>query len=301
VNRYLAYAQLVRLPNVFTAFADIAIGGLAAGLVRGDPLAFALVLAASGCLYCGGMALNDYFDRHEDAVTRPGRPIPSGRIAPGTALAIGLGLLALGIAFAAGAGATGGVFRPAPLVIAVLIAGAVLLYDGVAKQTPLAPVSMAACRFLNVLLGMSPADGEALPWPFRLHVALAVGVYIVGVTWFARREEATSRRGELKGAAGVMLAGLGVALLVPAHLPAGTASPLFVYLLAAFGAVLGVAVLRAVREPSPPNVQAAVKRAVLGLVALDAVLASAVAGTAGLLVVLLLVPAMYLGRWVYST
>jgi 4-hydroxybenzoate polyprenyltransferase len=48
-------------------------------------------------------------------------------------------------------------------------------------------------------------------------------------------------------------------------------------------------------------VQAAVKTAVLGLVGLDAVLATSLAGTAGLLVLLLLPPALWLGKWVYST
>ena len=34
-----------------------------------------------------GMALNDYADREIDAVERPGRPIPSGRVTPEFALA----------------------------------------------------------------------------------------------------------------------------------------------------------------------------------------------------------------------
>ncbi len=48
-------------------------------------------------------------------------------------------------------------------------------------------------------------------------------------------------------------------------------------------------------------VQGAVKRAILGLVALDAVLATAAVGTGGLLLLLLLPPAVLLGRRVYST
>ena len=62
-----AYAQLVRFPNVFTAFADICLGGLAAGILTSNATisawtAFALLLAASGSLYCAGMVWNDYFD-----------------------------------------------------------------------------------------------------------------------------------------------------------------------------------------------------------------------------------------------
>jgi 4-hydroxybenzoate polyprenyltransferase len=48
-------------------------------------------------------------------------------------------------------------------------------------------------------------------------------------------------------------------------------------------------------------VQSAVKRSIMGLVLLDAILATAVVGAWGLLILLLLVPALTLGRWIYST
>ena len=59
--------------------------------------------AASSCLYLAGMALNDYADREVDAVERPGRPIPSGRVTPGFALGLAAGLTAAaaGLAVAA--------------------------------------------------------------------------------------------------------------------------------------------------------------------------------------------------------
>ena len=60
------------------------------------------------------------------------------------------------------------------------------LYDRRLKGTLIAPLGMGACRFLNVLLGMSAA---AEPW-YEVHwlIAAAVGIYIAGVTWFARTE-----------------------------------------------------------------------------------------------------------------
>jgi 4-hydroxybenzoate polyprenyltransferase len=78
-------------------------------------------------------------------------------------------------------------------------------------------------------------------------------------------------------------------------------SILFPYLVVAFGFAVGVPVVRAIQQPTPPRVQLAVKVAVLGLVALDALLATAVVGTWGLVLLLLLPPALYLGRWLYST
>src|SRR2546427_1465700 len=97
---------LVRPPNVFTAVAD-SLAGLVlarrAGPVLGDPGLWCL--AASACLYLGGIALNDYFDRAVDAIERPERPIPSGSVPPALAAGVGVALLAAGVARAGLAGA----------------------------------------------------------------------------------------------------------------------------------------------------------------------------------------------------
>src|SRR5581483_11050567 len=84
-SRLLAFAQLLRLPNVFTAFADIALGTAAASAVLpATPGSFwataGLLALASGWLYLAGMVWNDIFDRNEDAKTRHFRPIPAGRV-----------------------------------------------------------------------------------------------------------------------------------------------------------------------------------------------------------------------------
>jgi 4-hydroxybenzoate polyprenyltransferase len=62
-------------------------------------------------------------------------------------------------------------------------------------------------------------------------------------------------------------------------------------------------VCRAILGPTPLLVQAAVKRSLQGLVVLDAVLATALAGWVGLLVLLFLAPILLLGRWrwLYAT
>jgi 4-hydroxybenzoate polyprenyltransferase len=297
----LPWAQLVRIPNVFTALADIALGGVASGAALTQPLGFVLLLAASGCLYCGGMVWNDVFDFEEDRKARPFRPLPSGRVTFAAARWLGFGLLAAGLGLAAAAGWREDRFDWGPPDLAGVLVAAIVAYDGWLKRTPLGPVGMGACRFLNVLLGLSLADPADFPWGLRLHLAGVVGLYIVGVTWFARREEGQSRRTDLRSAAVVMLAALAVALAVPLHRPPGTTSPLFTPLLVAFGFLVGLPVVRAVRQPGPAAVQAAVKRSILGLIALDAVLATGLAGWPGLLILLLAPPALWLGKWVYST
>lgn len=296
-NRLRAYAQLVRLPNVFTALADICLGALAAGTLPGDWPRFLLLLAASACLYSGGMVWNDFFDVDQDRRERPFRPIPSGRVSRRAAACLGTALLASGLALAVWANWTTPSFTIHPVDVAVALVVAILLYDGWLKRTWAGPLGMGLCRFLNVLLG--------LPWAaisgWGYHLALVVGVYIVGVTWFARTEATTSSKTALTGAAMVMLIALLLALPLPVWFDPGTSSPLFPYLLVGFGFLVGIPVSQAIAQPNPAHVQTAVKRAILGLVVLDAVLATACAGMVGLMILLLLPPALYLGKWIYST
>src|SRR5262249_1806408 len=122
--------------------------------------------------------------------------------------------------------------------LALALVAAILLYDGWLKRFWPGPIVMGACRVLNVLLGMSAAG--TFGWPLGAHLALVVGLYIVGVTWFARTEARTSKKALLMGAAGVMLAALLLALTVSLHVSPGTGSPLFVYLLVLLGFAVGL-------------------------------------------------------------
>jgi 4-hydroxybenzoate polyprenyltransferase len=297
-RRVTAYARLVRLPNVFTALSDVGLGLLAAGGAVTSSSAI-LIAAGSAALYCGGMVWNDYFDIEQDRRERPFRPLPSGAIDRRTAAWFGGTLLAGGWTCALFAGISDGGLRPEPALLAALLVAAILLYDRWLKRTPIGPIGMGACRFLNILLVMSPS--AAVPWSLRLHLAAVVGLYVVGVTWFARSEARQSRPEHLRRAALVMGLALVMALAAPLYVPEGTAAILFPYLLVVFGFAIGRPALRAIAKPEPARVQSAVKRAVLGLIALDAILAAAVAGMAGLLLLALLPPALVLGKWLYST
>jgi chlorophyll synthase len=67
-------------------------------------------VALCGPLVCGtSQAVNDWFDRHVDAINEPGRPIPSGRIPGRMGLGIALGwtVLSLIVAWLLGAWAFG--------------------------------------------------------------------------------------------------------------------------------------------------------------------------------------------------
>src|SRR5262245_19651797 len=100
MDRLRPYAQLVRLPNVFTALAVITLAALAAHALPEHTPTFLLLCLASACLYCGGMVWNDFFDLEQDRREQPFRPIPSGRVSRGTAATLGGLLLAGGVGFA---------------------------------------------------------------------------------------------------------------------------------------------------------------------------------------------------------
>ena len=138
--------ELVRLPNVFTAPADVAMGLAAAG-ASWEPR-FALLFGASALAYAGGMALNDACDAELDAVERPNRPIPSGRISRSAAHLISALFLggALALAWCVGLRA---------LIAAAALVSLIVLYDVRAKRTAMGPLIMGLCRFFDAALGIS--------------------------------------------------------------------------------------------------------------------------------------------------
>jgi 4-hydroxybenzoate polyprenyltransferase len=289
---------------VFTAIADITLGWLCTS-VRTTPISnatgFILLALASACLYSSGMVWNDFFDVEQDRRERPFRPIPSGRISRQIAALVGASLQIIGLSFAAVLFFVDDNAGWLPLSTASALAIAILLYDGWLKRTSAGPLAMGSCRFLNVLLGLSLVGPETFPWSSRVLLAGMVGTYIVGVTWFARTEAKMSSRTSLKSAAGIIVVVLVLTLAAPKIVVASTPSILFPYLLVGFAFFIAFPIAAAVRKPVPALVQTAVKRCLIGLVMLDALLATAVAGTVGLVIMVLLVPVLYLGRWIYST
>ncbi len=302
-----AFAQLMRLPALPTALADIGLGVLVSSADRVFWIPALLTAIASGCLYTGGMVFNDFFDIEQDRRERPWRPLPSGRVSRKAAGVLGSLLMASGVLAAGLVGtvlaADTAITQPyAPLGVAVVLAATILLYDSWLKRTWAGPLAMGACRFLNVLLGVTGAGG--LVGPQSLLLAAVVGCYIIGVTWLARTEALVSRPSDLTGAAAIMLGALVLALALPAvRLPQQRTSPLFVYVLVGLGLAVGDRVLGAVSHPSPASVQAAVRRALAGLIVLDTALALGLAGNIGLWLLVLLLPALHLGRirWLYAT
>ena len=185
----IALLQLVRLPNVLTAAADSLAGWLLGGGSLGQLGRWAPLAVASMLLYASGMALNDVFDVEIDRQERPGRPIPSGRVARSLAGMIGfLGLL-VGplVAWLSGSFAS--------LMLAGVLALVILAYDAGLKRTLLGPAVMGACRGLNLLLGLSHA--HALGGPVAWLAAAMFGLFVCGITWISRFETESGKTGNL--------------------------------------------------------------------------------------------------------
>jgi 4-hydroxybenzoate polyprenyltransferase len=188
VNRLLAWLRLLRLPAVLTALTDVVAGAVVGTVPFGrypELLPLLLLLAASACLYTGGMVLNDVLDYPEDLQERPERPLPSGAVSAKAALGAALLLLAGGLLLAAASGC--GLAFYVALVIALLV----VLYNGFAKRSRFfGPLVLSACRALNLLLGATLSTALILGWglEYVLAPALALGAYTFVLSLAAAHE-----------------------------------------------------------------------------------------------------------------
>lgn len=264
-RRARAYLELMRPPNLVTAAADVLAGYAVAGLPAIARLPW--LVGAGVCLYAGGVALNDVCDAAVDAVERPERPIPSGRIGRGAALRFAVMLLVAGCVLATAAAPVSG-------ALALAIAAAATLYDAWAKHRPvLGPLTMGLCRALNLLLGASAAPAIlAERWP----IAAIPILYIAGITAVSRGEVGGGDRRAASAALALLgLAGAGLVALWRVPGACGWAALPFLALLALR---VGPPFVRAYRAPTAAACRAAVKAGVLALIVVDATVAATFAG-----------------------
>ncbi|MCY3022170.1 MAG: UbiA family prenyltransferase [Planctomycetota bacterium] len=269
------YLRLVRLPNVFTALADVlagyAISRTWAPSSDADFRRYLPLFGASAALYMAGMAFNDVADRAEDAETRPNRPIPSGQVSVRGAIACAFILMLAGVGLAWWAG------FPA-LLRAAALSAAIMTYNFSAKRNVLmGPLVLGLCRFWNVQLGMTghaefvfhaensgPLDS---PWA----PAIAVGIYAAGLTAFSAQEEAGGQRrafllGWLFSGSAILLAAL-------------SSSPAAWFALLPLALTLSFLSHRLNRLGTPQAARDLVRAGVMGICLLDAGLILGFAGT----------------------
>ncbi|MFC4607054.1 SCO3242 family prenyltransferase [Streptomyces maoxianensis] len=303
-----AWAELLRVSALFTVPGDALAGAAALGV--GPNRGTALALGSSLCLYEAGMALNDWADRDEDAIDRPHRPIPSGRIAPRSALTAAAALTGAGLALSAAAGRR-------PLALATALAATVWSYDLHFKHTRGGPAAMAAARSLDVLLGaVATGTAAAAPVPPETRIsggtgeraaraatttptaraalpgAVVMGAHTYAVTSVSRYEaHGGSTLVPLTALAATL--GLGALGALEQRTAKGSTASARLLVTALAGAYVRTAAkpfLHAALNPSPPLTQRAVGGGIRAMIPLQAALAARAGGGATALAVMALVP-----------
>lgn len=251
--------ELVRAPGALSVPGDAVAGAAAAGCLNRRTAGIA---AASVCLYWAGMAANDWADRELDAVERPTRPIPSGRVGPRQALFTAGGLTATGLAIAAAAGGR----RVLPTAAA--LAAAVWTYDLKLKNTAAGPAGMALCRGLDVLLGAAPG---------RVRRALRPAAVMAAHTWAVTelsRRETTGADPVLPAATMTATAGIAAASTARPEATPRTSGAASALLAGRYAFDFGRAQRAAVARPDAGTIRSAVAAGITSMPTLQGALAS---------------------------
>ena len=289
-----AWLQLLRLPALFTALPDIILGYVLAKGVLSPTPDVAILLVCSACLYLSGMVLNDLFDFKQDLEERPERPLPAGKISLQNAAICGALLMLCGIGAAQ-------VVSEQSLFVAVGLAMCILIYDRWAKRTVWGPLFMGGCRFGNILLGASLATPL---WTNRiLWVAAGFALYILGLTWFARTEAKQSSRHQLTAAMIAINLGFMVLIAFMAFHPGKVELTSAMIAFALTVLVVNRRLANALFDPIPIKIQLSVRTMLYSYVILSALLVLYLTGNIAYAVgvLCLLLPSMFLGRWLSIT
>jgi 4-hydroxybenzoate polyprenyltransferase len=212
---WLAWWQLLRVANVFTAISNVIAGYLLTQSTEIAWLPLLLIVISSACLYEAGMVLNDVCDAEVDARERPGRPIPSRRIGRPAARVFGIILMLGGLFSASAASIATAQWQTG--FLALLLSGAIVAYNFGIKNTQFGPMCMGTCRTMNVLLGASLganlshyATCTAI-WQY----AFGIGIYTTGISLIAKREANDINRGDIILGTVSLLMGMSVVALLP--------------------------------------------------------------------------------------
>lgn len=184
-KQLIGWMQLLRPPNLLTVPGDPVAGFLLASASTGVHTNYLGMLPGAVIallFYMAGLVSNDCFDRQEDAMARPERPIPSGTVSFHAATLFTLLLFAAGLSLA---GLTGGRTLATALVLMLFI----VAYNGFGKKIPLVgSLLMGACRGLSLLLGAASTEISFTAWNAVTLAAAGALLYIAAVTSLAAHE-----------------------------------------------------------------------------------------------------------------
>jgi len=273
------HLELGRVSNLPTVWSNVLAAGVLSGAALQTFAPLALAIAGFSALYTGGMYLNDACDADIDAVERPERPIPSGRIARRAVVLASAAWFAGGLTMIGTAGALspdGG--RLSGLIASLALLGCIVAYDLHHKGNRWGPMLMAACRALVYLAAGLALSGQVTA-PLLAGAALAFA-WIAGLSAFAKQEGGANRTRwpwPLAVLALPVVAALPAAFAAaPAAAPAGGWQPALILPLAAALVILTAWARHRMRRREPGDFPAAIGCLIAGVSLVDAL---AIAGT----------------------
>lgn len=280
----------MRPANLITAFADILAGMAIAGLhFTTDNFLWgnAILLSISTIgLYGGGVVFNDVFDAELDAIERPERAIPSGRVSIQNATILGISLLFVGILTAFMVSQMSG-------ILAIIISILALFYDRFGKHNNFfGPINMGLCRGVNLLLGISIINPSVYEWWW---VSIVPIIYISAITMISRGEVQGGNKNHLYFAAFLYV------LVSIFHgyvaFSLGNITWAIVFILLHI-LLIFMPLIQAIISPIGSNIGKAVKAGVLSLIVMDAAWVAASGNWQVAICVLVLLPiSMRIGKY----
>jgi 4-hydroxybenzoate polyprenyltransferase len=328
------YFLLIRAPNLFTVPSNILSGYFATTTPsNADPPQLLALIISSILLYASGIVLNDYFDMKVDKKERPGRPLASGSIAGRSALILAAlsitvaNILTLFVGWSS-------------FIVSCILTSVIFGYNYRLKRNAISnPLVMGTARFLNVILGGSSALGVIPTMDMMLFfVGYCLFLYTAAISVLSRLE--VSEAGKIFNRSyliPIVLSFSSILFTVVSILIVGFFGYLriaFIFNMIIFLSIMIVTFFhlftklrrprKLVRETQyrkasskakkynandtnltqnfSHEIQRTIKTLILSIIVLDSIFLSGLVGIyAGLAVILLIIPAILLGRRLYVT
>jgi 4-hydroxybenzoate polyprenyltransferase len=327
------YFLLIRAPNLFTVPSNILAGYFATTTPsNADPQQLLALIISSVLLYASGIVLNDYFDMKVDKKERPGRPLASGSIAVRSALILAASSITAANILTLFVGWTS-------FIVSCVLTSVIFGYNYRLKRNAISnPLVMGTARFLNVILGGSSALGVVPAMDMMLvFVGYCLFLYTAAISVLSRMEVSEAgkffKRSYLIP---IVLSISNIFVTVVSILIVGFFGYLhiaFIFNMMVFLSIMIVTFFHLFTKLRGPRrlvgetqyrkaslkvkkdnandinrtnvsheIQRTIKSLILSIIVLDSIFLSGLVGIyAGLAVILLIIPAILLGRRLYVT
>jgi 4-hydroxybenzoate polyprenyltransferase len=301
------YIILVRLPNVFTAASNILPGyftivtAISSSFINTNILYLIGLMTSSSLLYLAGIVFNDYFDIEIDKKERPNRPLPSGKVTKRKALIIAISSMIAANVLAL-------VINWTSFIVAVILTIIIIAYDCRLKHnTTTGPITMGFARFINVILGASPAFPTLLlsstSIKILLFIATSLFLYVIAISILSKKE-VNGKVTKLIILSSFSIVFVVIVSIAIAGLIGMFQSTVFVNL-ALFSVVMIItfrSTLRGLYNLAPIHIRNIIRNMIISIIILDSVFVSGIIGlNFGLATLLLIIPPILLAKKLYLT